>query len=112
MKILIESVCKQNILHNYNQIENNDLYLKEVCQFCNDLQIYGKWLGNIADQKRYIAHHFRDILQPSGETKELFEQIYGTKYKEEILEVEKRTTTHKNKLADIKDDLIKIKKTI
>lgn len=77
-----ESICPKWGLHKYLTESEDDKVLVEVCEKCGKRVSYNK-VGGQLDEKEYLKHNYRLILQPHGETKADFEReyrgIYGKK---------------------------------
>lgn len=78
MKIPEEAQCRKEQLHDF--IVSKDLpdALIEVCRFCGERAVYYKREGRY-DAQKHLRAHLRDTLQPYGQTRKLFQQVYGTK---------------------------------
>lgn len=69
----------------------------EVCTLCGKKVIYWK-VGGKVDNKKYLEDHIRDFAQPLGATQDVFEEIYGRKYRLYLIEEAKKRKTSPAKM--------------
>lgn len=87
MKVDDRAKCRKGTLHDFEVSRNLKDATIEVCRFCSEKRIYNKVGGRI-NNAQYARDHIRDLVQPFGKTKELFEKLYpgGHKRAEKIHE--------------------------
>lgn len=113
MSIPDEAYCKADKynLHIFYRIAEYPEGIKERCRECGKQMYYNKKDGKI-DNKLYGRCHFRDILQPAGQMKGLFEEIYGRDGQKRVKEYLQSKERKKNMNVDIKGMVDEEKKSL
>lgn len=62
--------------HDYQRVSENHEGLVEVCKECGKRLITKKDKQGRMDNATYAREHIRDIAQPTGATKHIFDQFY------------------------------------
>lgn len=74
----MESTCKKNKYCNFEAVAEDSKTLKEICTFCGRPAYWNKDKFGRLDNRKYHRFHIRDFAQPTGSTKRIFYEIYGT----------------------------------
>lgn len=64
-------------IHNYRTIQDTTRATVEVCTECKKKLITKMDKKGRIDNKTYREEHERDLLQPTGKTKQNFDRFYG-----------------------------------
>ena len=105
-----ESICKRATLCQFEISRDLADAIVEVCRFCMKKVIYYKEpkTGRI-DNRKYLADHRRDFVQPYGKDYKLYVKLYGT----EGIETAQhflRKRMDKEKQRDAREELIERRK--
>ena len=93
-----EARCRRDLLCDYSVVrEEPDAYV-ETCSQCGRKAIWNKAGRGRIDTRAYGRYHFRDLIQPVGEMRDLYIKIYGT----ESLRVQKPKVNRPQALEDVK----------
>lgn len=95
-KCKIQSV----LLCDWRTVLDNNEILKETCKYCGKQAYYNKKDDRI-DNAKYLAHHLRDALQPSGAMLPLYIKIYGKERIEKRTKAEEKRQKSQKGIDDI-----------
>lgn len=108
MKIPPGAACPKAKLHDYIITANTVDAQKEVCRFCGARVIYRKHPGTgRLDDRRYMADHLRDTLQPWGRTRRLFAMAYGWAEVKKLLTAARRERRGLKQIWEETTDIVK-----